>query len=139
MMSRTVLSALFLLIFSLSEIRAADKLIRDKEVGRLYFQNFMGHLHQESKDTSSSLTALQCAHPVVVIERKGVDVAPGWLLVKVGEDVGYIRSRFLDSQRPSCFQEKYAEFYRRLNLDVSDLYFWGRLSDHFIEGESQSK
>lgn len=111
----------------------------DKNVGRLYYQGFMGHLHKEAADSSASLTALQCAHSVSIIERDGLVIPDGWVFAKVGEDYGYIRSRFLGEGRPNCFQEKYPKFYQNLNLDLTDFYFWGRLSDHFIEGESLAR
>ena len=99
----------------------------------------MGHLHKEPSDASASLTALQCAHAVNIIEQENVTVPTGWMLARVGEDLGFIRSKFLASNRPECFQEKYPKFYSNLNIDLTDLYYWGRLSDHFIEGESQAR
>ncbi|MBC76411.1 MAG: hypothetical protein CME64_10390 [Halobacteriovoraceae bacterium] len=112
---------------------------QEKTVGRLYFQEFMGHLHEEPVDSSASLTAIQCAHSLKVIEKKGVNVPLGWMLVKAGEDLGFVRSKFLGKSRPECFQEKYPKFYSKLNFDLADLYYWGRLNDHFIEGESQAR
>lgn len=108
----------------------------DKPAGRLYYQEFMGHLHREPSDSSASLTALQCAHPVQLIESDAVRTPSGWRYAKVGEDKGFVRERFLGEKRPDCFQEKYPKFYNNLNLDLTDFYYWGRLSDHFIEGES---
>ncbi|MBG60776.1 MAG: hypothetical protein CMJ16_09985 [Peredibacter sp.] len=112
---------------------------KEKTVGRLYFQEFMGHIHEGPSDTSASLTAIQCSHSLNVIEKDGVNVPVGWMLVRAGEDLGYVRSKFLGEGRPECFQEKYPKFYSKLNLDLADLYYWGRLSDHFIEGESQAR
>ena len=85
------------------------------------------------------MTALQCAHAVNIIEVEELTTPTGWMLARVGEDLGYIRSKFLSSNRPECFQEKYPKFYGNLNIDLTDLYYWGRLSDHFIEGESQAR
>lgn len=107
-----------------------------KTAGRLYYQGFMGHLHQEASDSGASLTAVQCAHPVQLIEKEGIDVPAGWVYAKVGEDKGFMRRERLSAKRPDCFQHKYPKFYGRLELDLSDYYYWGRLSDHYIEGES---
>lgn len=111
----------------------------EKNIGKLYYQGFMGHLHEEASDSSASMTALQCAHAVNLVEKDGVSVPAGWRYAKVGEDYGFIRSRFLGEKRPDCFQEKYPKYYNNLNLDLSDFYYWGRLSDHWIEGESLAR
>lgn len=108
----------------------------DKNAGRLYFQGFMGHLHKSASDSSASMTAIQCAQSVELVEKEGVSVPDGWKYGRVGEDYGYVRSKFLGEKRPECFQQKYPKFYNALNLDLADFYYWGRLSDHFIEGES---
>ncbi len=109
---------------------------KEKQGGRLYFQNFMGHVHKLPKDGSASLTAIQCAQPVQLLENSVRPAPRGWAYIQAGEDKGYIRLSQLGEKRPECFQEKYPKFYNKLNLDLSDYYYWGRLSDHFIEGES---
>ncbi|MEX0799333.1 MAG: hypothetical protein WEB87_07505 [Bacteriovoracaceae bacterium] len=126
-------------LFLLAALFLGNAQVSGKELGRLYFQNFMGHLHKEPVDSSASLTALQCAHSVIIIEKEGKTPPSGWMLAKVGEEIGYIRSKLLDGSRPECFQEKYPRFYNRLGLDLTDYYYWGRLPDHFLEGESQAK
>lgn len=105
-------------------------------VSRMYFKHIMGHIHKNPSDYSSSLTTIQCAQSVKLIEDKEVSVPKGWFYVKVGEDMGYIRSDFLLEKRPSCFQQKHPEFFNALNLDLTDLYYWGRLYDQFEYEES---
>ena len=122
---------LCLLVLALSQSASGEEVL-----GRLYFTEFMGHLHKEPVDSSASLTALQCAHSVSLVEKKGVHIPSGWKLAKIGEDTGFIRTRFLSDKRPDCFQEKYPKFYNKLNFDLADLYYWGRLPDHFLQGES---
>jgi len=128
-----------LIIFSLLVISPGERgkaSAADKQAGRLYFQNFMGHVHKEPKDGAASLTAIQCAQSVQVMENALKAPPRGWVYIKAGEDTGYIRISQLGEKRPDCFQEKYPKFYNSLNLDISDYYYWGRLSDHYIEGES---
>lgn len=128
-----------LIIFSLVIISSGARVkagAANKQAGRLYFQNFMGHVHKEPKDSSASLTAIQCAQSVQVMENPLKAPPRGWAYIKAGEDTGYIRMSQLGEKRPTCFQEKYPKFYNSLNLDISDYYYWGRLSDHYIEGES---
>lgn len=109
---------------------------KDEVVGKLYFSRFMGHIHKIPADLSASVTTIQCAQALKVL--KETEPKEGWLLVNIGEDKGYVRSKHLNTKRPSCFQERYPRFYQKQNFDMTELYFWGRLVDHFIEGESKS-
>ncbi|MAZ47328.1 MAG: hypothetical protein CME65_02115 [Halobacteriovoraceae bacterium] len=109
-----------------------------KEVmGRKYFNEFLGHVHKNPARDSASLTIVQCQHSVKLLSN---DSTPdGWAYVQVGEDKGYIELRFLSTNRPPCFQEKYPKFYQIFNLDLSEMYFWGKLSDHYLQGRTQAK
>lgn len=111
----------------------------ERTVGTLYFEKFMGHVHKNPSASSSSMTTIQCAHPIKVIEDPEVRTPEGWLYVKVGEDKGFITSKFLSNKRPKCFQEKYPKFFMNLNLDLTDMYYWGRLYDQYEQGESKIK
>jgi len=44
---------------------------------------------------------------------------------------------YLSAKRPTCFQGKYPKFFDALNLDLAELYYWGRLYDHYIQGETR--
>lgn len=105
-------------------------------VSRMYYTNILGHVHKNPSDYSSSLTTLQCAQSVKIIEDKTLSIPKGWLFVKVGDDKGYIREDFLSHKRPECFQQKHPEFFNALNLDLTDLYFWGRLYDQYDHEET---
>lgn len=124
----------FILLITLlsSSVCAAEKV-----VGTLYFKHFMGHVHKNPSPSSSSLTTIQCAHPVKVVEDVEVQTPEGWVYVKVGEDRGFVSSKFLLTKRPKCFQEKYPKFFINLNLDLTDMYYWGRLYDQYSLGESK--
>lgn len=122
----------FILFFLISSFLYAE----DKVIARSYFVEFMGHVHKSPSDLSESLTAIQCAQSVSILEDKESKL--GWLKVNVGEDTGYIREIFLNSKRPNCFQENYPKFYQNQNFDMTQLYFWGRIEDHFIRGESKA-
>lgn len=108
-----------------------------KIVGRKYFKHFLGHLHQNASSDSSSLTIVQCSHSVKLLQKKGV--MSGWVYAQVGDDKGYIQKDFLVEKRPNCLQGKYPEFYKNMNLDISEMYFWGRLYDHYLQGSSKIK
>lgn len=125
----------YLILFSIIFTANAS----EKVVGRLYLNTFMGHLHKNPTKQSSSLTTLQCSHAVKVIENEGVSVPSGWVYAQVGEDKGFIHVSQLTSTRPECFQDKYPRFYSSLNLDLTDMYYWGRMFDHFSTGKSKAR
>lgn len=109
----------------------------EKVVGIFYMTPMFGHVHQSSVRTSASLTTIQCAHPVKVIESSKVSVAPEWAYVQVAEYRGFIMKQFLSEKKPECFQGKYPKFFDSLNMDLSELYYWGRLYDHYVQGETR--
>src|SRR5665647_2608405 len=98
----------------------------EKVVGIFYFTPLFGHVHQSSVRTSASLTTIQCSHPVKVIESTKVFAGPEWAYVEVADHRGFILKDFLATKRPECFQGKYPKFFDALNLDLSELYYWGR-------------
>lgn len=104
---------------------------------RLYFNKFLGHVHKNPSEDSSSETIVQCAHSVKVLPQK--NPIEGWTYVEVGEDKGYVQSEFLSLKREECFQEKYPKFYLGLDLDITEMYFWGKLNDHYTQGTSRAK
>lgn len=109
--------------------------VNSQEIGRLYFNEFLGHVHESPTRDATSLTTVQCAHSVKVL--KTANNIPGWIYSQVGEDKGYIQSQFLSSTRPKCFQEKFPRFYIDLGLDISEMYHWGKLYDHYDMGKSR--
>jgi len=127
----------YLLLFSL--VLSPASYAAEKVVGSLYFNKFLGHLHKNPSRSSSSLTTIQCAYPVKVIGDSATTMPPGWIIARVGDDQGFIQSRFLSEKRPDCFQEKYPKFYLNLNLDLTDMYYWGRLNDQYLLEESKVK
>lgn len=109
----------------------------EKVVGVFYFKPLFGHVHQSSVKTSASLTTIQCSHPVKVIESSKVSAPKDWAYVQVADYKGFILKEYLLEKRPECFQGKYPKFFDALNLDLSELYYWGRLYDHYIQGETR--
>lgn len=127
----------FILLLS-SLLSFADTTSTDeKVVGIFYMTPMFGHVHQSSVRTSASLTTIQCAHPVKVIESSKVSVSADWAYVQVAEYRGFIMRQFLSDKKPECFQGKYPKFFDSLNMDLSELYYWGRLYDHYVQGETR--
>ncbi len=128
-----VLLLLFASLLSFAETTSTD----EKVVGIFYMKPLFGHVHQSSVRTSASLTTIQCSHPVKVIESSKVSVSPEWAYVQVADHRGFIMKQFLSEKKPECFQGKYPKFFDGLNMDLSELYFWGRLYDHYVQGETR--
>lgn len=110
---------------------------KDSILGRKYFQKSFGHLHKSASADSNSLTIIQCSHSVKILKVK--NEIEGWTYAQVGDDIGYIQDKFLAEKRPSCFQGLYPKFYSQMNLDITDMYYWGRLYDQYREGRSKIK
>ncbi|HLT22026.1 MAG TPA: hypothetical protein VKZ84_01215 [Bacteriovoracaceae bacterium] len=127
---------LLLLLFS-SQVMAQNVATDEKVVGLFYFLPLLGHVHQSPEKTSASLTTIQCSHPVKVIESSKVVINPSWAYVEVADYRGFIRKEFLSEKRPDCFQGRYPNFFDGLNLDLSELYYWGRLYDQYIQVETR--
>lgn len=106
-------------------------------LGRKYFKNFLGHVHKSMSKDSTSLTIVQCSHSVKILEQK--NIMADWSYVQVGEDKGYIQNEFLTAKKPDCFQEKYPKFYNSVELDITEMYYWGKLYDYYFQGKSRVK
>jgi len=128
-----VLILLLTSLLSFAETTSTD----EKVVGIFYMKPLFGHVHQSSVRTSASLTTIQCSHPVKVIESSKVSVSPEWAYVQVADYRGFIMKQFLSEKKPECFQGKYPKFFDGFNMDLSELYFWGRLYDHYVQGETR--
>jgi hypothetical protein len=129
---------MWLLLACLSVFTMADTSSTDeKTVGVFYFIPTFGHVHQTAVKTSASLTTIQCSHPVKVIESSKVSVAKEWAYVHIADHKGFVLKKYLSEKRPECFQGKHPKFFDALNLDLSELYYWGRLYDHYIQGETR--
>ena len=120
-------------LLSFAETTSTD----EKVVGVFYMTPLFGHVHQSSVRTSASLTTIQCAHPVKVIESSKVSVSKEWAYVEVADYRGFVMKQYLSEKRPECIQGKYPKFFDALNMDLSELYYWGRLYDHYIQGETR--
>lgn len=111
----------------------------EKIVGRIYYNKMMGHVHKNPSTYSVSLTTIQCGHGLKLIEDNEISVPMGWHYVKAGDDRGFIQEEYLSEKRPTCFQAKYPRFFNALNLDLTDMHYWGRLYDHYMLEESRAR
>lgn len=123
-----LLSAL-LLILSLQVMAETES---DPEVQ--YFIPMLGHVHQSPARPSPSLTTLQCGHPLKLISDPKVVVGPEWAYVDVADHKGFVWRKHLSTSKPDCFQARHPKFFDSLGLDLAELYYWGRLNDHWEQG-----
>lgn len=105
-----------------------------------YLKNMYGHIHQNPSIYSSSLTTISCGHPIKVYESSKKKIhGEKWEYVKVGSVKGYIPKSFLTQKTPVCLQDKYPRFYEDVDLSTTDIYYWGRLYDHYITKKTKVK
>jgi hypothetical protein len=116
---------------------------KNKVLGVYYFKKIFGHIHQNPSSYSTTLTTLSCGHPVRLLSKKTggnsqkVLFNRKWNLIKVGPYTGYIQQSFLSKKKVKCFQDRYPKFFDSLNLEITDMYYWGRLQDQYVRGKSQ--
>lgn len=134
---------LMLSILSLSQFSFAAN--KKRLIGVYYYKNLFGHVHQNASRYSTSLTTLACGHPVKVYEipRENTSnlkvINNMWAMVKVGHYEGFLRYDHLSKTRVNCFQQKFPKFFENFDLEISELYHWGRLYDLYVEGKSKVK
>lgn len=100
----------------------------------VYFVPIHGHIHKNASKYSSSLTTISCGFPLKVSEAKQI-LPTAWKYVKGGNHFGYVRDEYVSKKPVECFQEKYKKFYNMVNLNLNQLYYWGRLYDQYIQSE----
>ena len=83
------------------------------------------------------MTTIQCGYPLKILKSNLVKHPDDWSLVEASDIRGFVFNNFLADSKPECFQEKYPKFFEALNMDVAELYYWGRLYDQSLIGESK--
>ncbi|MFZ4712302.1 MAG: hypothetical protein ACOYL6_01205 [Bacteriovoracaceae bacterium] len=118
---------LFSLFLFGMQISKAD----DQVVGIYYIKSMFTHVHQTTNANSVSLTTVACGHPLKVLKTEKTKTIT-WYYTEVGAHKGYVQEDFTTSTKPDCFQGNYPIFFNGLNLDLSQMYYWGRLNDQYI-------
>lgn len=113
-------------------------------VGVKYFSRMMGNVHQNPSRYSQVMTTISCNHPVKVMKETSKDGKDfltygenNWHMVNVGPYEGYIMTDYLSEKKVECFEEEYSKFFEGLNLSITDLYYWARLYDQYVQGKSK--
>ena len=139
-----VLSFIFILITSLSAQTITAPVMIKSTLGVKYFSRMMGNVHQNPSRYSQVMTTISCNHPVKILKETSKDgkefVLYGdnnWHMVNVGPYEGYIMADYLGDKKNVCFEEEYSKFFEGLNLSITDLYYWARLYDQYVQGKSK--
>lgn len=101
----------------------------------MFYNRIFGHIHAKPYNTSTSVTGISCGEKLE-INTKDKKIETEWESVSFGDKKGYIYMNYLSKVRPSCLQADYPAFFQGLELDLTEIYLWGKLGDHFIEFET---
>lgn len=112
-------------------------LLRAQAAEIVYLTTFLGHVHQSPSRLSPSLTTIQCGHPIKLIKEANVMISEDWERVQVADWKGFIWKKHISSSKPDCYQARFPKFVDAFNLDLTELYYWGRLNDHWEEGRAE--
>ncbi|MBF0297203.1 MAG: hypothetical protein HQK51_00665 [Oligoflexia bacterium] len=112
-----------------------------KFIGIFYLNKIFANIHQRPSADSDSIKAIACAHPLKMYEMPSSSSSDSeWALVHTENEEGYIKKSFISEQRNiDCFQNNYPKFFNSLNLDMTQIYYWGKLQDQFLYGKSKVK
>jgi hypothetical protein len=135
------------IVFTLFSYTVSAEDFFDKKVVSIgYFKEVYGHVHKNPFRYSLGLTTVSCGHPLKILKaksnKKGVYreyFAKSWRYVKIGPYHGYIKDKFISRKRPICIQDKYPKFFEKINLEISDMYYWGKLYDQYLLGKSKAQ
>lgn len=89
------------------------------------------HLRKGPEVSSPIISTFICGEKATSLGRNGI-----WLKVKVGGLVGFIMAKAYSKNKVSCLRKKSSRFFDSLNLSMRDIYVWGKLSERWIEGET---
>jgi hypothetical protein len=141
MKRRLFLPLVYFLMAASGEVWAEGR--KTEVIGTFYFGPLFGHVHQSPSSNSSTHTNIACGHPIRVLSqtlpdgRKVELFEENWRLVSVGPFEGYLRDRDLVRTKPTCFQDQFPRFMNALNLELTDMYNWGKLYDNYETGRSK--
>ncbi|MBT7610358.1 MAG: SH3 domain-containing protein [Bacteriovoracaceae bacterium] len=124
-----------LIIGTLSEA----KVIKKSVVRIAFMKDMFAHVHQNPSKYSTAVTTISCGHPVKIYKvtehdgRSAETFNKSYKFIKVGPYDGYIMMHLLSEKRPKCFQDKYPRFFDQFEMDISEMYNWGRLNDLYLQ------
>jgi len=133
-MKKMLAIILVAILFPLTSVEA--KKAPSKIIKISYLNTIFGHVHRNPSRYSSSLTTISCGHPIKVLKQNILGKGQ-WAQVKVGAHKGFINLMYLSDKRPACFQDRFPRFFDNLDLELTDLYYWGKLYDQYVIGRTK--
>lgn len=130
--SRTIQAATA--VSASSAVTSSEKTL----VGIFYVNQLFSNIHQHPVTSATSLMALSCGTPLKVYETNS-KVSPDWSAIIYDNNQGFIQKKLLDNTRPLCFQDRYPKFFNQINLDLTQMYYWGKLYDQYVMGKVRVK
>ncbi len=115
-----------LFIFSLLNICIASA------SSQMYVNKNFIHLHKNESINSIVLLTLACGQKVKIVKEKN-----DWLYVTSGSYKGYALKRNFSDQKLLCFSHTHSKLYNKIDLNMQEVYKFGRLEDLFIYGEPE--
>ncbi|MAE58114.1 MAG: hypothetical protein CME69_04495 [Halobacteriovorax sp.] len=88
-------------------------------------------MHQNKSRYSRVISNFECNQPFKMIKDHGEFFEVSYAAYK-----GFILRELVSSSKAKdCPQDKYSKFFEYLQLDISDMHYWGRVQDLYIYGE----
>jgi hypothetical protein len=104
----------------------------------LYFNQLFGHVHKSPSRYSQSLSTVECGHPIKIVKENGKEVLTGdFVKVSVGPYIGHVNLLYLSSKKEKCISDKYPKFFNSLELSITDMFYWGKLNDQYVQGKTK--
>ncbi len=137
---------LYILAFGITafNLEAAPAGFKKRLLHVAYYKNIFGHIHKNPSRYSQSLSTIECGHPVKIYvlvnlqNKSKQELFEGrFHYVKVGPYEGYIDKSYLTLKRGDCFQDRFPRFFDHLELELTDMYYWGKLYDQYVYGKSR--
>ena len=137
---KIILRILLLYFFTLGSFFInANKKVKDKYIGLFYFNEVYGLIHQMPSIDSVALSTVSCGRRLKVYE-KTERPSKDFYFVKKGKTKGYVQKEYLSKRWPKhCVRNRYKHFFKELNLDSGDHFYWGKLYDRFRIGRTKAQ
>lgn len=138
---RTFVCFIFIFFLNLTLLQAKEQ---TGVIKTGYLNQMFGHIHQNPSRYSQSMSTVACGHPLKVmklVQEDGTEkviFSKEWNRVSTGPYEGYIQERYISDKKPSCFQDRFPKFFQAINLELTEMYYWGRLYDHYDWGHSKA-
>ncbi|MBF0205542.1 MAG: hypothetical protein HQK53_01500 [Oligoflexia bacterium] len=125
-----------------TSINTKKEKIERKFIGTFYITKTFSNLHQHPSPYATSVHTLACGQSVKLYTTNGAQkesLPEEWVFAEGENTFGYLQKKMLSAEKPDCFQNKYPKFFDGLNLNITEIYYWGKLHDQYIAGKTKVK